>query len=283
MKTSNSNTRFAYDDHTSIPFKLVHLKPALHGEVEHAHRHNCFQIFFFVEGGGKHLIDFDEKNCTANSIHIVNPGNLHRLNRSTTTRGYVLLFSRDFFDKQQPNFELFLYRNDFAPFLEMKAMDFQKICQVLEEIDQEWQHKSVLSGDAIRALLRLIVIQIQRKIVFNEQVNAASDDILFQFKKLVEYGFNEKHQVQHYADTLHISADKLNQLSKNQIGKTAGSVIQERILLEAKRLLFYSNLSSKEIAFELGYEDPSYFNRVFKKQTKMTPKEFKESIREKYH
>ena len=283
MKKSNS-INYAYDDHSSIPFKLVVLKPSEEPEPENPHRHNFFQIFFFTKNGGKHVVDFEEMDCLNSYVHIVNPGSIHMMTRTSATNGFVLLFSRSFFNQDGLNPSYFLSRNDFNKFVNIPEKRFEALLLLIHKIQLEQAEDKAFSDRAIKVLLELIIIEIQRNITFKSKIISDANDLIFNdFKILLDQNFNEHHNISFYTKTLHISKQKLDAVCKSKLNKSANSILQERIILEAKRLLFYSNQSIKEIAFQLAYEDPSYFNRFFKRQVNETPKEFRISIREKYH
>ena len=99
----------------------------------------------------------------------------------------------------------------------------------------------------------------------------------------VEEKFLTLHKVNDYADLLAVTPNHLNDTTKKVTGKTALELIQDRLLLEAKRLLLHTEQTAKEISYQLGYNDPSYFTRFFKAQTERTPDDFRRQIREKYH
>ena len=96
------------------------------------------------------------------------------------------------------------------------------------------------------------------------------------FKGLIEQRYMELKNVSDYAAQLHIKPVLLNEISKQLSGITAGEHIRNRVILEAQRYLFNTDLTAKEIAYKLGFEDPHYFSRFFKKYTNQTPSEFKE-------
>jgi AraC-like DNA-binding protein len=102
------------------------------------------------------------------------------------------------------------------------------------------------------------------------------------FLELVEKNFTRNKGVSYYADELYITPNYLNMLSKKHFGKSAGEMIASRIMLEAKRLLYHTTSDISQIAFELGYEDPSYFTRSFRRFERKTPSEFREEIYKKY-
>jgi AraC family transcriptional activator of pobA len=100
---------------------------------------------------------------------------------------------------------------------------------------------------------------------------------------LVNEHYSEKHDVAAYANMLNMSAGHLGEVIKQQSGKTAIELIHERLTLEAKRLLFHTENSIKEISFELGFEDASYFNRFFKRISEQTPLAYRNDTRKMYH
>ena len=102
-------------------------------------------------------------------------------------------------------------------------------------------------------------------------------ELLSQFRNLVRKHFEKFKKPNDYANLLNISVPYLNQITKQQTGYTASYWIQQEILLEAKRLLHYTQLSSKEIAFSVGYNDYAYFSRFFKKNVGITPLEFRKN------
>ena len=102
---------------------------------------------------------------------------------------------------------------------------------------------------------------------------------IYQFLMLLENHYTTEKNVGFYADKLHISAKRLNQILKQKLDKTINQMLQERLLAEAKHLLFVGKANIQEISFSLGFEDPSYFSRFFRKMTKVSPEQFKKEIR----
>jgi len=112
---------------------------------------------------------------------------------------------------------------------------------------------------------------------------AARSEPTRRFKLLLEKNFIEKKAVGEYAAMIGITPGHLNDTVQKDTGKTASEIIHERIILEARRLLYHSEKSVKEIAYALNYDDPSYFVKFFKTHTGSTPEHFRKTIREKYH
>jgi len=168
-----------------------------------------------------------------------------------------------------------------SPPLHLPQDTFNKICNFCEEIIamQNTYHK--YSSDAISAYLKLILItchqsNAQKSIKHNEM--EAGETLLRNFKKLVDHNYKHWHSVKDYGNALYVSADHLNKVVKSLIGKTAKEYIQNRLIIAAKRLLFHTNSSTKEIAFELGFNEPAHFSHFFKKCTSHSPTAFRKTM-----
>ncbi len=285
MAVSDTTYNYSYDDHTSIPFKLVRLKPSPNMDKHtKAHRHNYYELFVFTGSGKHHLIDFETKAVVSQSVHIVPPGSVHLLRRDAYTKGFVLLFSRDFYHLQlrKEDYwrnEAFLSYQHFPPDVLMQTEDWKQLLQLIDFIASEVQTEGDFYKQTIGHALNLVlylVLRNQKQLQLSEQTN-----VVFQFLMLLNLHFQNKNKVKDYAELLGLYSDKLNVLVKQQLGKTAGEVIKERILLESKRLLMYSDWSIKEIAYFLNME-PAPFTRWIKTQCQQSPKELRVFLRELY-
>ena len=136
----------------------------------------------------------------------------------------------------------------------------------------------------INAYMTVLLTYLSR--VYNRQLEHnpfPGDQLLLQkYHAAIEIHFRESYQVAHYAAMLHVSAGHLSEVVKARSGKPAIAHIHARVILEARRMLFHSEQSLKEIAFDLGFSDASYFSRFFKRETGMTPVEYRTGIREMY-
>lgn len=156
---------------------------------------------------------------------------------------------------------------------------------LMEKIEAEYQSRNSWQGGMLMAYMNVLIIYLSR--LYNEQFVA--DDrlpgrvLLRKYLEKIEENYTEMHEVAAYADALNLSAGHLSEVVKEQSGRPAIAHIHERLMLEAKRLLFHTDRSIKEIAFELGFEDASYFNRFFKRLAVATPADYRISSREMYH
>ena len=133
---------------------------------------------------------------------------------------------------------------------------------------------------SIGAFLKLLLIECNNISSINPiemDVDTTGDNLIRAFKKAVEKDYKKEHSTSYYADLLYITPDHLNRTFKAKTGTTAKDYIQSRIITEAKRLLFFSDLANKEIAYELGFNEPANFSAFFKKHTQLSPSNFKKA------
>lgn len=275
---------FSVDDNSSIPFKYIPLELKTEYDTSVPHRHNYYEMFIFTKGGGYHDIDFNRYEIENCSIHFVSPGQVHHVERSLGSFGYVLLFSRDFFAMNTENknllFDLpFLNNNGPAPILNLQEAELGFFVPILSAIETECKTKNKHKEEILRSYLNILLLNSNR--LFNDKnpkANIVGTSTLYRdFRILLERNFTQKHKVMEYAEMLNTTEKTINDNIKKLTGKTASEHIFDRIILEAKRLLKHSDLSTKEISFFLNYHDPAHFSKFFKTQTGFSPTEYKEN------
>lgn len=194
-------------------------------------------------------------------------------------------FNREFYciidhDKEVSCTGFIFYGSHGNIFIELDEKEQRKIEMLSQVIVDEFQEADDIQGEMMRMLLKRLIILITRKgkkqHFEQTQIEDPEVDIVREYNLLVENNFKKIHQVQEYAGMLFKSPKTLSNLFSKYNSKSPLQVIQARILLEAKRLLQYTDMTSKEIAYDLGFEDPGNFSRFFKKQTTITPSQFKE-------
>lgn len=289
-------------DEAPFNFKLYYLKgsysahrqlPSMPGKTEVPHRHRYHEICFFSKGEGIHEIDFEKKKIEEHSIHFVGAGQVHLLTSSKDITGRVLAFSPEFLweeDAERQNaFHQYPFFNPFNPVQTIRPdrEDFLSVMQSVESLAEDIESWERRSTPVIRSHLRIILDKCHylasRETRKRSQAFPTEDDVVTRYKQLVELHFRKKHQVQDYSDALNITPNHLNRCCKEATGHTASDILSQRIVLEAQRLLLFTGLSSKAIAYELGFEDPSYFSRVFRQKSGHSPLSFRKFMREKYH
>ncbi len=254
-----------------------------HGKTDEPHRHNFYTILLTKEAIGKHYIDFKAYELKNLQIYFISPGQVHQVIEEQKSYGYVITFSRLFLAENNIDYcflediNLFTDYGDSPP-LSLNTEQFEQLSNYCNQIFDTRGSGIKFENQAIGALLQLFLIScnnICKLDVINLQQQQAGSTILKEFKGLVEKHFSEWHLVQQYAEALHVTPDHLNRTVKLLIGNTAKEYVQSRIIIAAKRMLFFSDQTNKEIAYTLGFSDPSNFSNFFKKLTGIPPSQFR--------
>lgn len=243
------------------------------------HRHTFYQIIYIQEGKGIHKIDFVDYQFTNQTIFFIAPGQVHDLRfLEINSKGLIINFSEDLF-------QTFLANDDFIDNFwffhksgQFSTIELKENLHIIQKIFN--QILSEKRENILRLHLLHLMYECNESILnkLNKIDLSAPAHQLKKFEELVEQNYETEHYPKFYADQLSISPNYLNALCKKERNKTAGVIIRERILLEAKRLLVNSTLDISEISFLLGFEDNSYFTKFFKSQTQLTPKQFRSQL-----
>ena len=250
------------------------------GDAEIAHRHNYNQLLFIENAKGKHEIDFISFPLKNYSFHFVAAGQVHKLLLNEKAVGGALLFQREVFSETAHEKNLleslpFFNRVNY-PVLETDKNNFEQFTSFIQHIfeEQNDDNNFIIKKNYLSILL-LKLRQFYFQHAKEETTKTKSPQLVNQFLHLIEKNCLANNKVNWFADKLFVTPNHLNETSKNITGKTALELIQEQILLEAKRMIIYTTLSIKEIAFACGFDDVAYFSRFFKKHTAKTPQEFR--------
>lgn len=247
------------------------------------HKHNFYHVVFFTEGRGNHTIDFEKFDVKSNQIYFMVPGQVHSWNFEGTAEGYIINFSASFYQSflLRPDYlEQFFFfgGNAKESVIDVPKEIQQQITDVFECILAEAKSNSKMKMDIIRTFLLQIflrIAQLGRENTLYTSENNYNYTLLNNFKKLIELNYNKLKLPKEYAALLYITPNHLNALCQDILGISAGELIRNRIILEAKRLLINMDLSISEIAYRLNFSDNSYFTKFFKKHVDITPEEFR--------
>lgn len=255
-----------------------HLKS--HSFVEEPHRHDSYLMVFFTNGSGIHEIDFDSFKIKSGSLFVLQPGQMHHWSLSEDIEGFVIIFSQElynlYFGHKKINDYNFYNSILNRPEVDFKTEEIAKILPYFELLIQENNQHNKLQLDKMLNLLDCIHIEIARKYgeTFSHQTHSYNIKISA-FEVLLEEHFRTQKLPSFYAEKLNITLKHLNRICNEILQKTATEVIMDRVILEIKRMLIDKQLAVNEVAYAVGYEDYSYFSRVFKKQTGISPTEFR--------
>jgi AraC family transcriptional regulator, transcriptional activator of pobA len=264
--------------------------PPLPPHILTPHKHQFYELFLIRSGTLMHMVDYQEYTLIENTFFLISQGQLHfwaKTNRDNT-QGYRLMFTEDFFQMNQLDnqflFELIhldnIYQN---PFIAISPELNSFIFTYFDLIFQEYQRPNTYEK-ALQSLLFLLLAEIHR--LFETPLPSDSTKhqatIFKQFIMLLEKQYAKKWSASDYADALYVSTRHLNRIVQSITNQSLTQVIQNRSVLEAKRLLTFSDLTIGQIAEHLGFEDAAYFARFFRKSTTFSPSDFKEKLSEKY-
>lgn len=248
------------------------------------HRHSFYHIVLFTEGSGFHGIDFQQFPVRPRDIYFMKPGQVHSWDFEDGVDGYVINFPDHFFD----HFLAHSHYLEQFPFFQGLAEDCvvsldPEACKTVNDICSkivlEQQAARAYSDDLVKAYLLELFIVVSRCVSVQLTGSARPHNqlLLHNFRKLVDMHYAEMRLPKEYAALLYITPNHLNSLCNELLDKSAGAVIRDRILLEAKRLLINAELSISAIAAALDFTDNAHFSRFFKKHTHLTPDEFRRS------
>ncbi|MGV8095710.1 MAG: AraC family transcriptional regulator [Mangrovibacterium sp.] len=253
-------------------------------ESNFPHRHSFYVICLFHKGKGVHMIDFKEIEVVPRRLFILNPSQVHSWDLAPGTAVSIIQFYEMILLEQEFAGFRFLSANAMPPYLDIDDRQAQEILEISLKLEDEIKRDDRFSPEIVRGHLLTLLGTVKRIVdSINETYLLDSrKQKLYEFQMLVNQYYREQKQVNYYASRLNISPNYLNMLSREIGGKNAGQFIADRIALEAKRLLYYTSDDVSEVAFKLGFDDPSYFARFFKKQEGLSPSEFKKMIYKKY-
>ncbi|MBE8724232.1 helix-turn-helix domain-containing protein [Flavobacterium hungaricum] len=249
---------------------------------EQPHKHDFFLVFFVEKGSGIHNIDFTQYSVHDNQVYFVRPDQVHNWLLNEETNGFQLMLSPEIVTVFSGLSPFSFFEQNVPSCLTLDEKRFQEFQKHLHELELILPEKELLAKEITLLHLHLILKLLQKdyKIQFPQHDAAAKPEkIVKNFNFLIDRHFNEESSVHFYADKLNITPNYLNILSQRYLKMPAGDVIKERTILEAKRLLSSTDLSIKEIAYQLGFNDNTYFSKVFKKYVGKTPGDFKESYK----
>ncbi|MES2795346.1 MAG: AraC family ligand binding domain-containing protein, partial [Bacteroidota bacterium] len=231
--------------------------------VTYPHRHHDFyEILYLTKGNGIHSIDGHHYEIMPGSIFFLSPGQIHDLSLSDDVEGFIFLFSSAFyhFNKTDPFklFELPFFYNlgsETPPIYLKNESDILQITDIFKKAISENQQNLSESEEVVRALLDLLLIFCKRIYPIQEPAESLNKGkiLVKRFKQLVEQNSRENLSISAYADRLGISQNHLSETVKAITGRTSTDLVNDRMLLEIKRLLSNTNLSISEIAYQLNF------------------------------
>jgi AraC-like DNA-binding protein len=251
--------------------------------VPFPHRHAFYHLVAITSGTGWHEIDFERYSVSSEKIYFMKPGQVHSWHLSDDTQGYVIEFEESAIPAKGPEAAAILQILDSTQphyALPMASGDHvSKVFELLRFMVNEYDDQAANFELALKHYLIALLIELSRKSTEKSQPLPNSDSMLEGFFKLIELHFQKQHEVSFYSQKLGATSKSLTMRALRAYGKSARAFIQDRLVLECRRMLAYSNLSVAEVGYELGFEDPNYFTRFFREHVGMAPGEFRSKVR----
>jgi AraC family transcriptional activator of pobA len=272
-------------------FDFIHVetiasRSALHDWTIRAHRHrNLFQLLLIEKGGGEMRFETSKVSFAAPAAILVPATAAHGFRFTPrVTDGWVVSFTEDVANAIGENSGDALARLNVVaadPLLPLATTaEVKRLAALCAELSDEASLAREGHRIAMRALLAMIAIEVVRLAASRARSGAVTlvpaDARVEHLRRLIDGNFRKERLISFYAGQLAMTADRLNDHVKRATGVTAGHLIRQRVLTEAKRQLVFTNQPINEIAYDLAFSDPSHFTRFFRKQTGTTPQAFRE-------
>ncbi len=279
--------KYKFEGESLIEFEIKNISDIYNFNKEiltKPHRAEFYQIIWIQKGSPSHSVDFKSIRLTENSILFVPKDCISFFDQANSYDGKIILFTDDFWGTEFKNVNFLqssiLYNSlhEISPIHTDNSSS--ELFDIINGMQTEFnrvtdQAQPIILGNLLYNFL-LLAERVKRNQGFKELKPSADLDYLILFKDLLEKNFKVNKSVSKYASALTISKKRLNKATSSVLDKTPKQLIDERILLEAKRLLAHSNSTVKEISFMLGYDEPTNFFKYFRKHTNVTPSDFRE-------
>jgi AraC family transcriptional activator of pobA len=277
----------------NLPQPLV-IKTLQEVEIEYSeknilpHRQNFYTIVLVQSAEGEHLIDFTTYKIQPNTIYFISQEQIYHVKLKPNPRGFMLMFNDDFliqsgiYTEFMTQLSFFYTVNSNEP-LQITEEISKLYHQIVKALYRETEKFDEFTNEITGTLLKLFFLGCQRIykthheiLMTNANINRAFS-IVQEFKMLVNLHFATKHKVSDYATLMNLTGSYLNQTIKQEIDATPKDLITQRIMLEAKKLALFTEMSAKDIATSLGFDDPAHFSKLFKNTEKINFSNFREN------
>jgi len=266
-------------------FSIRAIEQVLNGSdlIHDLHKHDFYFVLALQQGKGLHEIDFIPYPIQHQSIFILRPGQVHKLALQAGSTGFLMEFDLTFYQPQHSISGQRWKKVTSKNYCEVEAARYQKLHALLANVLHEFDTKQEGYAAMIKANLDIFFIEYIRQSRNREEIEKPktvyAQERFEEFCLLLEANIGSIKNVSQYAELLNLSAFQLNAITKTSVGKTVSDLINDQIILEAKRYLLATSNQIKDIADLLGYEDVSYFIRFFKKQTGLSPEAFRKNFK----
>ncbi|MFL1013582.1 helix-turn-helix domain-containing protein [Flavisericum labens] len=285
--TQNNRLTLINPQTGNLAFKIYHLEKD--NPFDHIQRLNYYSLIWIQKGNGTLKADFSEYDFDENVLLSFSPYQPFMISTKTDISGVVIHFHPDFFCIHKHHNEIachgVLFNNIYnPPMVQVNENTTTSFEMIIEQLKEEMKKTALAQYELLISYLKIFLITASRlKTEQQTEAQKATTNneepfILQNLKNYIEKHYKTKHSASEYANMLAITPKALTRLTKAHFNKTLTDLISERIIIEAKRELYLTNKTVKEIAYELGYNDEYYFSRFFKKNADASPQLYRETV-----
>lgn len=289
MKKEKEIASYDFKEGLSVGFEIVDIKKLYENNKEalvNAHRTGFYQIIWFLKGTVKHIVDFQVIDIIPNTLLFINKDSVQQFDADGDFEAVALLFTDDFFSKSQIDVSYLrstILFNDLFSISKIQVSEkhtsFDTLFQLMR--DELTLVNDIYQADILKNLLHHFLLLSEREYKSQGFIEVAkSKDLHFVllFKELIESHYATQKTVLFYAEKMNVTTKRLLQATTKIQGKTPKEIIDYRVVLEIKRLLSHTDQSIKEVAFSLGFNEPTNFVKYFRKHDGVTPATFRKQF-----
>jgi len=262
-------------------FDIVAFTPELISEILleniEPHRHDEEELIIITNGNLEHFIDFQLEEVAAPAVCYVPQGKLHKLMPRIGMEGWVITYKNEFIPDSELSFYSKFATSSAIPLTGGTCMNrFSTLCELIHGEFSHSNRNMTTINHLLKALITMILTERKTNLPNEVSLKSNQQNTFQTFLRILEENFRRPEGVQFYADKLNMSTRNLNLICKNNFDKSVSEIIETRKLIEAKQLLINSDKTVSEIGYELGYNEKSYFTRVFHQKMGVTPTDFRD-------
>jgi len=278
MSNNQSNI---YNNSSISDFIILNLKDLASYNINASHKVKRNSIIYVTGGSSILQIDFDDYIALENRIFFIDKYKIWNFSKINKLKGIMVQFTDSFYNhiytgnpKLKSDQTLI---GEIPPFVKLMTSEKNEWENLMNIMSYEYLSAKKNSKEVICLILKALIVIYRRESQAEGKIfeSHQKKQYINEFRKLVNNRFYTLRTARDYAHELNITPNYLNALCQEYFFKSVTEIIQERIILEAKRLLIHTSMSVAEICYKLGFQDTSYFGRYFKKVVGMTPKNFR--------
>lgn len=265
------------------PFKILKItkeviEPVLLNPVD-SHRHDHEELLIITHGNPVHYLDFTKEIIQSPVIVYVAQGKVHNFIPDNDTQGWVIRYKNELVPQSRFNFySNFLDQINYQLSTDYCSTTLNSLCEIMLKEYQQQPPNYLVIKHLLSALLSKLEVDSKKEYLDSQSANHTQLITFNNFLKILEFNFMRSESADFYADKLNMSSRNLNIISQSVFGKSITEIIETRKLIEARNLLLNTGKSVSEIGYELGYNEKSYFTRVFRKKTGVTPSAYRDQM-----